>query len=258
MPTYVARVPRRAATTGSRSPTSCARGFMAPRRASSRTSKTAGFEKLERRRPGADAHPRRHAGVHPADPRSRLQGSDGRAAGAPAHPRRHAARSIDVRFRRMRRLRAACGRSTDLVQFRIHGVSPDFIREARAAGFKDLDEDDLVRSEHSWRARWVAKRKVRGSRKSTLGLRVHDGRLAESQHSELRISILPGPNRNSSASGSRAAHADSVWAAPGATRSRQVAATDARARRIFSSFSTLPSVSAFQSSRPVSVVPTPR
>ena len=44
------------------------------------------------------------------------------------------------------------------MQFRIHGVNADFIREARDAGFKDLDEDDLVDLSIQGR-RWLKKRR---------------------------------------------------------------------------------------------------
>jgi len=44
------------------------------------------------------------------------------------------------------------------VEFRIHGVSSDFIREARAAGFKDLDAEELVDLSIHGR-RWLKKRR---------------------------------------------------------------------------------------------------
>ena len=43
------------------------------------------------------------------------------------------------------------------MQFRIHGVTADFIRDAKAAGFKNLDADDLVDMSIHGR-RWLSKR----------------------------------------------------------------------------------------------------
>ena len=44
-----------------------------------------------------------------------------------------------------------------LVQFRIHGVTPDFIRDVRAAGFKDMTAEDLVDFSIHGR-RWMKRR----------------------------------------------------------------------------------------------------
>jgi hypothetical protein len=48
-------------------------------------------------------------------------------------------------------------KSNKLVEFRIHGVDADFIRDARAAGLKDLNADDLVDLSIHGR-RWLRKR----------------------------------------------------------------------------------------------------
>ena len=43
------------------------------------------------------------------------------------------------------------------VQFRIHGVTPEFVRDAKAAGFNSLSADDLVDLSIHGR-RWMSKR----------------------------------------------------------------------------------------------------
>jgi hypothetical protein len=48
-------------------------------------------------------------------------------------------------------------REERLVQFRIHGVNADFIRDAQAAGFKDMTPEDLVDLSIHGR-RWLKKR----------------------------------------------------------------------------------------------------
>jgi hypothetical protein len=47
--------------------------------------------------------------------------------------------------------------SDRLVQFRIHGVNAEFIRDVKAAGFKDVTADDLVDMSVHGR-RWLKKR----------------------------------------------------------------------------------------------------
>ena len=45
-----------------------------------------------------------------------------------------------------------------LVQFKIHGVTPEFIRDVRAAGFKDMSPEDLVDFSIHGGRRWMKRR----------------------------------------------------------------------------------------------------
>jgi hypothetical protein len=46
----------------------------------------------------------------------------------------------------------------ELVRFRIHGVTPSFIRDVQAAGFKNMSPDDLVDFSIHGGRRWLTKR----------------------------------------------------------------------------------------------------
>jgi hypothetical protein len=44
------------------------------------------------------------------------------------------------------------------VQFRIHGVTPEFVKDVQAAGFKDMTPQDLVDMSIHGGRRWLKKR----------------------------------------------------------------------------------------------------